>query len=311
MVTVGASNTFRWVTQAEILCRTQPTTNVKKTKRNFALIVLATLSSFVRAQIEDIALGSDSSFVLDRVYAGILGANNFSIDSVYRSGFSNVRVGVSTKLRLTKVASIVAFMAEDMSTSGNSIGGTGFFLKLYLSKSLYLALGQGPQVGTFLHRAHPATAGGQFETFTHRSIPGAAPGARLVKTIGKTDILASVAAVDGRAEGNLGASFAGFAGNVWWNEKGAWGSAMTYKSKLSKTILVIRDDLWASTFAYNLPNKYILYTDAGITTENYSVVRAEFGMLRTFEAKKYVKGLVGLGYAYELRCVRGYIFVTL
>lgn len=275
------------------------------------VFVGAILTGEIRGQITNISLSSDSSFVLDRVYAGVLGANDFSIDSVYRTGFVGFRVGASAKLRVTKAVSLVSFIAEDVTNAGNSIGGTGFFVKLAPSPNFYIAVGQGPQVSTFLHRAHPASAGGQFETFTHRSIPGAAPGLRLVKTVGKTNLLGSIAVVDGVPQYQVGVSFASVAVSAWRRADSLWGTAVTYQSKRTKTIVVVRDDLVASTFTLNLPNKYILYTDAGITTGDRRVVRAEAGFLRTFEADKYVKGLFGLGYANELRSVRGYIFVTL
>jgi hypothetical protein len=283
---------------------------VKKSKKIFLVVVFAIIRSTTEAQIENVNLGTDSSFVLDRVYAGILGANDFSIDSISRNGFVGLRFGASGKLRVSRAVSVVSFIAEDVTTSGNSIGGSGFLVRLQPEKSWYVAIGHGPQVGTFLHRAHPASAGGQFETFTHRAIPGPGPGIRLVKSFGKTDVLASTAVVDGSPEYHLGVAFGTLASNVWWRE-GLWGSATTYKSKHSKTILVIRSDLWASTVTYNLPKSYILYTDVGIETGSYRLVRAEAGILRTFEATSYVKGLFGLGYAHELRSVRGYIFVTL
>ena len=275
-----------------------------------ALYALLSLS-VAEAQIENVSLGNDSNFVLDRVYAGILGANDFSIDSVYRAGFVGLRVGVSAKLRVTKAVSVVSFIAEDITNVGNSIGGSGFLVRVQPDTSFYMAIGHGPQVSTFLQRAHPATAGGQFETFTHRAIPGPGPGIRLVKTIGKTSLLGSVAMIDGDPEYQAGVLFAGLRASVWHRADSLWGTAVTYTTKRTKTILVVRDDLLANTFTFSLPNKYILYTDAGVTTDTYTVVRAEAGILRTFEANKYVKGLVGLGYAHELRSVRGYIFVTL
>lgn len=280
-------------------------------KRNFLVVILLLVLPVAKAQIENIRLVDDSTLVLDRVYAGVLGANNFSIDSIYRTGFVGFRVGASAKLRVTKAVSVVSFIAEDITSAGNSIGGTGFFVRVQPDTSFYMAIGHGPQVSTFLQRPHPATAGGQFETFTHRAIPGPGPGVRLVKTIKKTSLLAGVVMINGAPEYQLGISHAGLQASVWQQGDSLWGTAVTYESDRMKTILVVRDDLVANVVTYNLPNKYILYVDAGMTTDNYTVVRAEAGVLRTFQAKSYIKGLLGLGYSYELRSVRGYIFVTL
>ena len=283
-----------------------------KNKRNFLSVSLFTTLSVASAQIENVSLGNDSSFVLDRVYAGVLGANNFSIDSVYRTGFVGFRVGASARLRVSKAVSVVSFIAEDMTNIGNSIGGSGFLVRAQMDTSLYLAIGFGPQVSTFLQRPHPATAGGQFETFTHRAIPGPGPGARLVKRVKKTDLLASVAMIGGAPEYQVGMSVGSLQASGWYQGSHSWGTAVTHVTKRTKTILVVRNDLWANMFTVSIPNSnYILYSDAGVTVDDYQVVRAEGGILRTFKAKKYVQGLLGLGYAYELRSVRGYIFVTL
>jgi hypothetical protein len=212
---------------------------------------------------------------------------------------------------VSKAVSVISFITEDMTNVGNSIGGSGFLVRVQMDTSLYMAIGFGPQVSTFLQRPHPATAGGQFETFTHRAIPGPGPGIRLVKTIGKTSLLGSVAMIDDDPEYQVGVLFAGLRASVWHRADSLWGTAVTYEHDRFKTILVVRDDLLACVTTVNLPNKYIVYADAGMTTDHYTVVRAEAGILRTFEAKAYIKGLFGLGYAHELRSVRGYIFVTL
>lgn len=304
---------FRLVAQLENLCLPQPTTTNDKVnnKRNLLAVILLLVMPTAEAQIENIRLVDDSTLVLDRVYAGILGANNFSIDSVYRTGFVGFRVGASAKLRVTKAVSVISFIAEDITSAGNSIGGAGFLVRVQPDTNFYIAIGHGPQVSTFLQRQHPATAGGQFETFTHRAIPGPGLGVRLVKTIKKIDLLAGVAMINGAPEYQLGISHAGLQASVWLQGDSLWGTAITYESDRFKTILVVRDDLLANVTTFNLPNKYILYADAGMTTDDCVVVRAEAGVLRTFKAKSYIKGLFGLGYAYELRSVRGYIFVTL
>ncbi len=92
---------FRLVAQLENLCLPQPTTTNDKVnnKRNLLAVILLLVMPTAEAQIENIRLVDDSTLVLDRVYAGMLGANNFSIDSVYRTGFVGFRVGASAKLR--------------------------------------------------------------------------------------------------------------------------------------------------------------------------------------------------------------------
>jgi hypothetical protein len=135
---------------------------------------------------------------------------------------------------------------------------------------------------------------------------------RLVKKVEKIDLLASVAGMNGVPQYHAGISMGGLQASGWYQDSHSWGTAVTYVTKRTKTILVVRNDLWANMFTVSIPNSgYILYSDAGVTVDDYQVVRAEAGVLRTFEAKAYIKGLFGLGYAHELRSVRGYIFVTL
>lgn len=269
------------------------------------------MASSTSGQITNILASNDSSFALDRVYAGMLGVNDFSVDSIGYRGFAKLRLGASAKLRVSKVVTVESFIAEDITSAGSSVGASAFFVRLEPTKSFSLTIGKGPQASTFLHRAHPVSSGGQFETFTHNAIPGAAPDVRANLQLGKASLVGSVGVPDSLPEYHLGVSFTGLVVSSWYSGNHHWGGAVTYKSKRTKTIFVARNDLLASTFTLNVNKRYILYTDMGVSTDRWKLIRGEFGILRTFDTGSFAKGLLGLGYSDELRSVRGYLYVTL
>ncbi len=269
------------------------------------------VSTLGKAQITDISLGADSSFVLERVYLGALGVNNFSVDSVSYSGSISVRFGVAARYDVTKHLSIRSFMAQDVNSGGLSPAINTFFVEYRPTESWNITIGRAPQVGAFLHRPHPVSSSGQFETFTMRTIPAAAPLVRVSRKIGKVSLLGSVAYQSDGVEYHVGGTFRRWLVAGWWKDDDYHGLAVTYVAPKVKVISVVRNDLLASTVIKTLPKSLVCYIDLGVELPSEKLVRAEAGLLRTFKSAKYVQGLIGLGYSVELRSLRGYLFITL
>jgi hypothetical protein len=268
-------------------------------------------STLCKSQITDISLGADSSFVLERVYVGALGVNNFSIDSVSYDGSISMRFGAAARYDITKRLSVRSFMAQDVNSGGLNPAINTFFVEYRPTESWNITIGRAPQVGAFLHRPHPVSSLGQFETFTMRSIPAAAPSVRVSRKIGKVSLLGSVARQTDGAEYHAGGVFRRWSVSGWWKDDDHHGMAVTYVAPKVKVISVVRSDLLAGTVIKTLSKSLVYYLDLGLEFPSERLVRAETGILRTFKSDKYVQGLIGLGYSVELRSLRGYLFITL
>ena len=73
---------------------------------------------------------------------------------------------------------------------------------------------------------------------------------------------------------------------------------------------IATDSLYGLLTSIPLSAKHKLgtYLDAGMNREE--IVRAELGFLKFFEEKPF-SGLIGIGYSYEIRAIKCYLFFHL
>lgn len=265
----------------------------------------------VSGQITNIVATDDSSFVLERVYAGALEINSFSVDSLDHKGTVILRVGAAARLQLAKGLSLRTFFAQGSNSDGKGPTIANIFFRYEPGKRWRFLFGRGPQAGTFLHSPHPVSAEGQFETFSQSRIPPAAIGCLAMVTLGKTEWFASTGFNRSSREYHLGLRVSKVSVSSWYNDSGRYGTAMTCKLDKTTIVLVVRDDVLAGTLIQKLSKRFVAYADVGVSSPMLGLVRSEAGLLRPFKTSYYVKGLVGIGYAHELRAVRAYLYITL
>lgn len=285
-----------------------------KSSLKFAVITLVMLcSTNVFGQIENIKMTSDSSLVLDKVYIGALGMSGFSTDSAHVSGYVNLRVGAIIHWDIVKWLTLNAFYMYQAETK-NSWGLNQFSVKIAPCKKWNIQIGNMASIST-QQRPHPVSAGGQFETWTEAQIPGGGLGAKTTYSPNKNlSFGLGVVARQLQPEyhANINYKKLTLSGYYGTNDQKA-GMAFTYAGNNAWTTLVWKQDkLIANTFGCKLSNKYniLMYSNIGYDLETKDLVSGEWGVYVNFTAK-HCSVLPCIGYNYETRTVRGYLFIHL
>lgn len=274
------------------------------------LFVFATVR--ISAQITNIQ-NSDSSFTIHEVYAGVIEAVNFSVDSISAKNWTGFRVGSNATYTMSKVFSLNAFFALDQNSDGYSGTINSFVLKTRLGKNFVWTNGLGAQVSALFHRPKPASFSGHFEPWVKAQIPGGAPLTRF--EIGSTNKL--VGSITRR--NNQGEFHIGFNRNqkvltsVWVNtDRSVWGGAVTLNLPKISTLVSLNQDHFGYFAWITLPKDWGTYLDFGFDYKQRTVPRGELGLLKSYKVTSHkLAGVVGAGYSHEQRAVRGYFTLAL
>jgi hypothetical protein len=280
-------------------------------------IVVITLVMFCNAavfgQIEIIVMTNDSSLVLEKVYVGGLGMTSFSVDSVYTSNYGNLRAGAIIRWDMTKWLTLNSYYMHQMETD-QSWGLNQFSLKIAPCKKWSLQIGHMATLST-QQRPHPVSAGGQFETWAEAKIPGSALGAKTVFAPSKNlSFGAGVAVREQQPEYHANVRFQNLTLSGYYGlHDQKTGAALSYTgSRVWTTLVWKQDNVVANMFGAVISKKHniLMYTDMGYDLETKKFVRGEWGIYKTCTAK-HVSVLPCLGYNYETRTIRGYLFIYL
>jgi len=282
--------------------------------RSLASIVVV-ISMFyninVFGQVENIKMTSDSTLVLDKVYVGALGMTGFSIDSLHTSSYGDLRVGASIHWDIAKWLTLNSYYMYQIGKD-QSWGLNQFSLKIAPCKKWSLQIGHMATLST-QQRPHPVSAGGQFETWTEAQIPGSGLGVKTSYQPNKNlSFGIGVVARKQQPEYHANISFkkltlSGYYGTY---DKKA-GAALSYTgSKVWTTLVWKQDKVIANMFGCKISSKHniMIYTDMGYDLETKKLVRGEWGIYKIFTAKHF-SVLPCLGYNYESKIIKGYLFI--
>ncbi|MBP6910531.1 hypothetical protein KBC03_02935 [Patescibacteria group bacterium] len=283
------------------------------------VITMLLFTAKTNAQMLNVAATPDSSFVVDKVYAGALATSRYlhdSNESKQFDKFASVRVGASVVWKVSPKFALRSLVAAEYEVVGKtSLSFQAFWLQYQPHKKWLTEIGIGPTLTAGLHRPHPVTHWGQFEPFTKAQFPGVAPRAQIkYLPSGTTMIGAGVGIRQGMPEYQLAANIGSFQLSAFHQEctrttglglgyaKGRWTSTSIWKS----------DDLIAniSSFMLHRKQQLMLYTDFGYSLPKKDVIRFEAGLIKLVQAG-YIKSIIGMGYSYEAKAIKAYLFVSL
>ncbi len=273
---------------------------------SFIVIILITMSTF--GQIENIKLSSDSAFTVDRLYAGMLSSTAFQVQKMETLQSVDIRVGALISWKPSRYFSIHSF--GTLSTTFNQTSGIQQFYIKVASGKWALFAGQMATVSTEM-RAHPVSAGGQFETWTQAKIPGGAPGVKL-KYQGKVTVGVGIASRYREPEYHVSFSKGKHTVSGYYRVSDAQsGFAYMYEGTTLYTILVFMPkSLLATTAVLNLKKEYSLFADIGYGMSGETLPRMELGVFKSFSSR-WIKGLISVSYDAKAKSLNGYFFVHL
>ena len=201
-------------------------------------ILMATTG--VNAQIENIKLSNDSSFVIDKLYVGVLSTNMYRTDTgqVFDKNI-NMRVGAMATWNASKHLSVKAFAAYEPSKTPFFV--SAFWCRYKIGKFTTEAGVSGSLIAE--QRPLPPTGRSHFETWTSAQLLGTLPTIKMHYALGSTTIGAGVSVQNRLSETNKYV----YQGSVdykkfkltGWSKQGKVGGALSYTSGPVYSLIVV------------------------------------------------------------------------
>ena len=253
------------------------------------------------------------------MYAGIIGASSFSVESPDVSFAAPIRLGAGLKWRPKGIFFMNSFATYDV--------GSGVFIGRFsvgVSKKWFqIEAGYMPTVSTLYHRPYPVSGFGQFEPYTKRIVPGGSIGAlvSVAPPRSPVSIDGSFHVRNGQFDYQLGFQLIRnrLRISAWALNDSLGGGAISYYGDKWLSTLTVRPDNIALFGNVEVYKNFFLYCDVGLNSwlgkdsggkSQVNLVRGEGGILKAF-SYKFISGLVGIGYAHESKSVNGYLFIHL
>lgn len=258
-------------------------------------------------QIEHITISSDSSIIIDKVYAGMLSSTAFNTKNVATSSAGTFRVGVMASWKCSPYLTFHSFGMFETDLK-QPWGIQQFYLNYEPTNHWIVTVGQSATISTE-QRPHPVSGAGQFETWTQSRIPGGAPGIK-IKYRGNVSVGAGIAARNGFPEYHASVSKGSHTLSGYYLQSDYQsGFAYTYDTKKLYAIVVcIPDSIVGSTVVVRLKKNISLFADVGYGNSVFP--RAELGAFKSW-SEKWIKGLLSVSYDVKIKSVKGYLFVHL
>ncbi len=265
-------------------------------------IICAVMYDMVSAQTDS------TRVVIDYRYVGILASGNFYTDSFRIEPGASVRVGGGLSYYPHKTIRIQSWGFADY--NGKTLTKNIMFGVHYLpSKNVNLSLGNIPTLTAGM-RPTPPTAWGHFEPWTSAQLPGTAPGFTMKYSFSGSDIglgaYYRLRNLEFHGRMKIGSMLA----VGYYNVSNTWGASVGILRDKFTLKAMVTDSLAGVLTIVSLYHKeeISMYLDAGMNRDQ--VVRAEIGVFKSFEKKPF-GGLIGIGYSYEIRAVKCYLFLYL
>lgn len=278
--------------------------------KKILLVLIAFFAiSEVRAQIENIKV--DSTIIINSAYAGLLAGSDFSQNSLSFSKSSSVRVGFKATYSPTKWLSFVTIDVYQINEQANVKTMNQFWTKIDLGKICF-ETGFVPALASET-RPMLTTADAQFESWTEMTIPGGALGAKIKYNFDKkTYVGIGIAQRNNEPEYHLKYSSSPLKLSVYYSEfNQKFGSSVAVKTgRIYNSTVYNADQNFSNfiSFKLNPKNDIDFYFDGKYDLKVKEIANIETGFLKNFSGK-YLKGFFGLCYCYEIKVVRGYLFV--
>lgn len=300
-------------------------------KKLFAVIVLVSISIVSFAQIVNLypftkevvktiggkdstIMVTDSSVVIDRIYAGSLSGTMFHADSLYATGFTGVRFGAMATYKPASWVSFSSWAMLQADKGSDPWSLQQFWMTLNPTKKLTIQIGSMATLVTE-QRPHPVSGNGQFETWSEATIPGGGMNAKLKYDFTSDFQLAGGIAVrSNMPEYSARLTYKKVKLYGWYSTcDSTSGIAATVDfSRVYSTLVYKPDQTIADILVIKLSKKHDIsfYSDMGYSFVEKELVRGEVGILKGFDSK-WIDGLIGLGYQHESKAFAGYLFVHL
>lgn len=270
--------------------------------RYILLIICAGIANIAIAQTDS------TRIVVDYRYVGILASGNGYTESFRIEPGASVRVGGGLSYYPHKTIRIQSWGFADY--NGETFSKNIMFGVHYLpGKNVAVSLGNIPTLTAGM-RPVPATAWGHFEPWTSAQLPGTAPGFTMKYSFGGSDIGLGAYYRLRNPEFHGRMKIGSILAVGYYNVSNTWGASVGILRDKFTLKAMVTDSLAGVLTIISLYHKeeISMYLDAGMNRNH--VVRAELGVFKSFERKPF-GGLVGVGYSYEIRAVKGYLFFYL
>ncbi len=264
---------------------------------------------------DSIVAVTDSSLVIDRIYAGSLSGTMFNNDSLYATGFTGVRFGTMATYKPASWISFSSWAMLQFDGGAQSWNLQQFWMTLNPSKKLTFQIGSMATLVTE-QRPHPVSGDGQFETWSEATIPGGTLNAKLKYDFTSDfQLAAGIAVRSNMPEYSARLIYKNIKLYGWYaTADSTSGIAASIKlfDRVSSTLVYKPDQTIADILVIKVSEKHnlSLYSDMGYSFTEKDLVRGEWGILKGFDSK-WIDGLFGLGYQYESKSIAGYLFVHL
>ncbi|MFA6513994.1 MAG: hypothetical protein WCT50_01720 [Patescibacteria group bacterium] len=283
------------------------------------VVFLLTVNMVAFSQIKNIVATSDSSIVVNNVYAGLLNSTAFSSD-LKAENFYNFRIGANATYQVVpwlKAKALVAYGRVE----GKDININFFSFKVHSDKDerLGLELGHMPTLSTEM-MPMPLCAAGQFGTWAEGRITKPAVGAKTTWKINKKNLIgAEIAIRNEKPEYHLkieSGIFKAASSYVTANEKlqtnEKFQAIVSAKTERVYSIAVfdrLADSKMLANFtSVSIGNDFELCLDAGYEFNSKKFEKLEFGILKNFESH-FVKGLFYLCYKQEIKSIEATLLI--
>ncbi|MEI7477503.1 MAG: hypothetical protein WCJ81_03095 [bacterium] len=280
------------------------------------LAIISSCSLTGNAQIENVATTSDSTFSIDKVYAGMLAGPSVSTTNGARTSFTTVRFGAAGTYHVSKTFSVKSWgMAEQNFETNVGTKLVAFYANWQPTAKWCVQAGEVSPLTAQQHRPSPISGSGQFETWTEGRFPGMGEGVNIMYTPAKDRMLGvSIYSRHSKPEYQATLTYKKIKLTGFYQEfNQKVGGGVTYDGKnVFTTLYWQQDNVIADIFVLQLSKakKIKAFCDFGYDMQSKQHVRLEPGFLKGFDTK-LVKGLISFTYDDIRQTVNGYIMITL
>lgn len=283
---------------------------MKKIVVFISLLLAINIATF--SQIENIIATSDSSIVINNVYAGLLNSTSFNSDLDVEHSH-NIRVGAKATWQLSpwlKATTLIAYGR----VNDKDININFFSLKVHSkSERLGLEFGRMPTLSTEL-TSMPLCASAQFGTWAEGRVVKPTVGAKATWRVNKKNLIGAEIAIRNekpeyhfKIESGIfkaASSYATSNEKLQTDEK--FQAVISAKTERVYSIAVfdkLADSKTLANFtSISIGNEIELCLDAGYEFNSNKFEKLEFGILKNFNSH-FVKGLFYLCYKQEAKII--------
>ena len=247
-------------------------------------------------------------------YAGVLGGPKVSVDSNGVTGGVSLRIGGTGSIAPVSWFSLYGLVACDIDETVSVTPWYLIAINLKPSRNTTFTFGKTPSPMADI-RPVTTTMSGQFEAWTQAQIPGSAIGGK-ISLVPKKDFLLTAGGFwrgnDASVELGLRVPYTKFAAYYMVRSKN-FGAAVDVSYKWLSQVVVYNHKQNIGFFtSLTIPKTsgVALYSDVGFDTNNWKILRGEWGIFKVF-SYKMINIIIAGGYSEEIRSVKGYMMISL